>query len=123
LIEGIEAPCRTPGHGYAFREFGRRHGDFAIVACAAEATLKGDGSLATLSFGLGGVESRPVIANTEAFLGKRADAALAAQIASAAAKAAAPMSDFKATADYRRALIEAIGAQVLTEAFNKARKT
>jgi hypothetical protein len=25
LIEGIEAPCRTPGHGYAFREFGRRH--------------------------------------------------------------------------------------------------
>ena len=123
LLTALLWPKAKSGAGYAFAEIAQRHGDFAIVACAAEATLRSDGTLASLAFGLGGVESRPVVAQTETFLGKRADAALAAQIASAAAKAAAPMSDFKATADYRRALIEAIGAQVLTEAFNKARKT
>lgn len=120
LLTALLWPKATPGAGYAFAEIAQRHGDFAIVACAAEATLKGDGSLATLAFGLGGVESRPMVADTDSFLGKRADAALAAQIASAAAKAATPMSDFKATADYRRALIEAIGAQVIAEVFAKA---
>lgn len=120
LLTALLWPKAKPGAGYAFAEIAQRHGDFAIVACAAEATLESNGSLAMLAFGLGGVESRPVVAETGAFLGKRADAALAAQIASAAAKAATPMSDFKATADYRRALIEALGAQVIAEAFKKA---
>ena len=34
LIEAVRFPCARPGEGYAFREFARRHGDFAIVACA-----------------------------------------------------------------------------------------
>ena len=123
LLTALIWPKAKPAAGYAFAEIAQRHGDFAIVACAAEAVLKADGSLASLAFGLGGVESRPMVADTDAFLGKRADAALAAQIASAAAKAATPMSDFKATADYRRALIEAIGAQVIAEAFSKAGKS
>lgn len=122
LLTALLWPKAKPGAGYAFAEIAQRHGDFAIVACAAEAVLKADGSLASLAFGLGGVESRPLVADTDAFLGKRADAALAAQIASAAARAATPMSDFKATADYRCALIEAIGTQVIAEAFGKAGK-
>ena len=121
LLTALFWPKAKPGAGYAFAEIAQRHGDFAIVACAAEAVLKADGSLALLAFGLGGVESRPLVADIDAFLGKRADTALAAQIASAAARAATPMSDFKATADYRRALIEAIGTQVIDEAFRKAR--
>jgi CO/xanthine dehydrogenase FAD-binding subunit len=113
-------PARKPGAGYAFAEIAQRHGDFAIVACAAEAVLNKDGALSALSFGLGGVESRPLVADTAAFLGKRANAELAAQIALATSKAVSPMSDFKATSDYRRALIEALGTQVLTDAFNRA---
>ena len=35
LIEAVRFPIARAGAGYAFREFGRRHGDFAIVACAA----------------------------------------------------------------------------------------
>ena len=55
LIEAIEAPCRTPGHGYAFREFGRRHGDFAIVACAAVAHADG------VRLAIGGVADCPAV--------------------------------------------------------------
>ena len=50
-----------------------------------------------LELGLGGVESRPIVVDTNAFLGKPADANLAADIARAAAAAVSPMSDFKAT--------------------------
>jgi CO/xanthine dehydrogenase FAD-binding subunit len=68
------------------------------------------------------VEGRPIVADTSAFLGERADAGLAGQIAACVASAVSPMSDFKATSDYRRALIEALGGQVLAEAFANARE-
>ena len=35
LIEAVRFPAARAGTGYAFREIARRHGDFAIVACAA----------------------------------------------------------------------------------------
>lgn len=120
LLAALLWPKRNPRAGCAFAEIAQRHGDFAIVACAAEAVLARDGSLEALSFGLGGVESRPVTFDAAEFAGKRADASLAAQIAAAAAEQSNPMSDFKATAEYRRALIESIGAQVLAETFQAA---
>ena len=40
LIEAVSFPCARPGEGFAFREFARRHGDFAIVACAAVVDAK-----------------------------------------------------------------------------------
>lgn len=121
LLTALIWPKGKAGAGYAFGEIAQRYGDFAIVACAAEAVLKADGSLAQFALGLGGVESRPIVVDTKAFLGKRADASLAADIARAAAAAVSPMSDFKATADYRRALIQSLGADVLAEAFANAR--
>ena len=55
LIEAVSFPCRRPGEGFAFREFARRHGDFAIVACAAIATEK------NVRLAVGGVADRPVV--------------------------------------------------------------
>ncbi len=122
LLTALVWPKGKPGAGHAFTEIAQRHGDFAIVACAAQAVAKADGSLAHLAFGLGGVESRPVVVDTNAFLGKGCGDALAGEIAAAAAAAVTPMSDFKATADYRRALVETLGRQVLAEAFRNCRK-
>src|SRR3984957_9863818 len=34
LVTGATFPCWAAGHGYAFVEFARRHGDFAIVSAA-----------------------------------------------------------------------------------------
>lgn len=121
LLTALLWPAVRKGAGCAFAEIAQRHGDFAIVACAAQAVLAKDGTLAHLDFGLGGVESRPLVADTAGFHGKRADGTLAAAIADAAAAAVSPMSDFKATAEYRRALIRSLGARVLTEAFADAR--
>jgi CO/xanthine dehydrogenase FAD-binding subunit len=122
LLTALLWPAAKAGAGYAFAEIAQRHGDFAIVACAAEALLESDGTLASLAFGLGGVESRPFVAETQGFIGKRADAALASEIASAVSKAVSPMSDYKATTDYRRALIASLGAQVLADAFTAGKR-
>ena len=35
MVEAIALPLRRPGTGYGFAEVARRHGDYAIVACAA----------------------------------------------------------------------------------------
>jgi 2-furoyl-CoA dehydrogenase FAD binding subunit len=122
LLTALIWPKHRNGASWAFAEIAQRHGDFAIVACAAEAVLTPQGALAHLGFGLGGVESRPIAIETAPFLGKRADAGLAAEIAAAAAQQIKPMSDYKATAEYRLALINALGARVLAEAFEHAGK-
>lgn len=122
LLTGLLWPKQRAAAGYAFDEICQRHGDFAIVAIAAEALLDAEGRLVHLALGLGGVESRPMVANTAAFLGRAADAKLASEIAAAAADAVDPMSDLKATGDYRRALVRASGAAVLAAAFANAGK-
>lgn len=121
LLTALIWPKARPGAGHAFAEIAQRHGDFAIVACAAEAMLGPGGILKALSFGIGGAESRPVAFDASGFLGQRADSGLAAGIAAAAAAGLSPTSDFKATAEYRRALIGALGTQVLAEAFAGAK--
>lgn len=122
LLTALLWPARRARAGHAFDEICQRHGDFAIVAIAAEAVVDANGALAHLALGLGGVEARPMVADTAAFLGRTADAMLAREIAAAAADAADPMSDLKASADYRRALVRTSGAAVLAAAFANAGK-
>lgn len=119
ILTALFWPRAPAGAGHAFDEIAQRHGDFAIVACAAQAELAG-GKLETLRLGIGGVETRPIVVEAGEYAGERADAKLAARIAEDAAAAATPLHDYKASADYRRALVRAIGARVLERAFAAA---
>jgi 2-furoyl-CoA dehydrogenase FAD binding subunit len=105
LIEAVEIPCRAAGHGYAFREFARRHGDFAIVACAAVAR-KDDVRLA-----IGGVADIPTARNFPDIDGDELDNAL-----DGFAGELEPRDDLHATADYRRALVRRLGRATIEEA-------
>lgn len=51
-------PWRS-GHGWAFLEFARRRGDFAIASTAALIDLDGAGRATRVSIGLGGVAATP----------------------------------------------------------------
>lgn len=117
LVAALLWPRGRKGARYAFDEVAQRHGDFAIVACAVEAVVDNEGRLAALSLGLGGVETRPLVLDAGSFRGERADAKLAGRIAAEAAQRADPLHDYKASADYRRALVQALGARVLEKAF------
>jgi 2-furoyl-CoA dehydrogenase FAD binding subunit len=105
LIEAITFPPKAPATGYAFREVARRHGDFAIVACAALADPRG-GRLA-----IGGVAERPV-ARAMPLPGSSAlDDALDDFAWSLEAR-----DDLHASARYRRELVRRIGKSTLEEA-------
>ena len=105
LIEAIVVPCRRPQTGYAFREFGRRHGDFAIVACAALASPRG------ARLAVGGVADRPVARNFADLHGRALDEALEAFAWELEAR-----DDLHATATYRRALVRRMGREMIEEA-------
>ena len=105
LIEAVRFPARRPGHGYAFREFARRHGDFAIVACAAVASDNG------ARLAVGGVADRPTARDFGALDG---DALLDAL--NAFARDLDAQDDLHGTADYRRMLVRELGHQTIVEA-------
>jgi 2-furoyl-CoA dehydrogenase FAD binding subunit len=105
LIEAVVVPRRRTGHGYAFREFARRHGDFAIVACAAIAGER-EARLA-----VGGVADRPVAFDGLPLDGTALDEALDRIAGDLEAR-----DDLHATADYRRHLVRRLGRATIAEA-------
>ena len=105
LIEAVIVPWQRPLHGYAFREFGRRHGDFAIVACAAVV------SKSTARLAIGGVADRPTVFDDLPPYGRPLDKAL-----DAAARQLDARDDLHASAEYRRALVRRLGRAAIVEA-------
>jgi 2-furoyl-CoA dehydrogenase FAD binding subunit len=105
LIEAAVVPKRKTGHGYAFQEFGRRHGDFAIVACAAVVTDK------TTRLAVGGVADRPTLRQFDNLDGSALDDALDAFAWELDAR-----DDLHATARYRRELVRRMGRSTIEEA-------
>ena len=60
LVIGASFPCWPAGHGYAFVEFSRRHGDFAIVSTAVLIEEDDNGKVTRASVTLGGIGPAPV---------------------------------------------------------------
>jgi 2-furoyl-CoA dehydrogenase FAD binding subunit len=121
LVTALVWPRRGPGSGFAFVELSQRLGDFAITAAAAAVTLAPDGRVAELSLGLGGVEDRPIVADTRAAEDAHPTAETARSIAEAAAAAVDPMTDVQAEPEYRRQLVRVLGARAIETAFRRAR--
>jgi 2-furoyl-CoA dehydrogenase FAD binding subunit len=107
LIEAVLFPCRRTGEGFAFREFARRHGDFAIVACAAVATET------SVRLAIGGVADRPFVRDFGTDVNDDALAAFAAELDA--------RDDLHATSAYRRMLVRELGGATIEEARRKCR--
>jgi 2-furoyl-CoA dehydrogenase FAD binding subunit len=107
FIEAVVFPKRRPGTGYAFVEVGRRHGDFAIVACAAVVDAR------RMRLAVAGVADRPTSRDFPLLEGSALDDAL-----NAFAWELRGSDDIHATARYRRDLVRKLGRKVLLEAFS-----
>jgi len=105
LIEAVSLPNARAGAGYAFREVARRHGDFAIVGCAAVVEAK------AARLAIGGVADRPVARTLPAPESKELAEALDAFAWDLEAR-----DDLHATARYRRELVRRLGRATLEEA-------
>jgi 2-furoyl-CoA dehydrogenase FAD binding subunit len=116
LITGLIWP-RVAGAADGFAEIAQRHGDFAIAAAAARATVR-DGSIVSLCFALGGIEDRPRAFDTSPFTGAPATPETADEISAQAAREVDPVADLQANADYRRHLAALLGARAISQAFD-----
>lgn len=105
LVESVTFPAARPGTGHAFREVGRRHGDFAIVACAAVTTDSG------VRLGIGGVADIPTVRELPLPGASDFDDALNQYAWDLDAR-----DDLHATARYRRELVRRLGRETILEA-------
>lgn len=105
MIEAAAFPVPAPGTGVAFREVGRRHGDFAIVACAAVAEADG------IHLAISGVDDRPRRFPVPPPGDGGLDDALNEIAWSLNAR-----DDLHASARYRRELVRRLGRRTIEEA-------
>jgi 2-furoyl-CoA dehydrogenase FAD binding subunit len=102
LIEAVSFPVDR--RACAFREVARRHGDFAIVACAAVRTDKG------VRLAVGGVADTPV-----AWEFPRLESSALGDALNMLAYDLDARDDIHASARYRRDLVRQIGADLICE--------
>ncbi len=112
----------APGTGWGFAEVARRHGDFALVGCAALLTRGGDGRVARARLGLFGVGPTPVRATAaeEVLAGGPPTPERLRAAAAAAAAGLEPDGDLHATADYRRRVAAVLAGRTLADAVARA---
>jgi carbon-monoxide dehydrogenase medium subunit len=124
LVVGIDVPRWPEGHGYAFLEHARRHGDFALAAAACLMTVDGSGRVDRVALGVGGLGSIPVrLQSAEALLhGASVDAALVERAAACCAELEAH-SDVHAHAAYRRSVATALVRKAIGSAYQRTRRS
>ena len=105
MVTAVRFPTAEPDAGYAFTEFARRHGDFAIVAVAAIARANG------IRIGVGGIAEQPVVRDWPLLAGSALDDAL-----NALAWSLDAADDAQASARYRRELVRVLGKRTIRAA-------
>jgi len=108
--------------GSAFTEISRRHGDFAMVAAAAQVAVDDAGRCVRASFGFGGVDATPIAFPDlgRKLVGTRLEDKVLDDAAQAAAATLNPGTDTHASAAYRKHLAGVLGARVLRDARQRA---
>jgi carbon-monoxide dehydrogenase medium subunit len=121
LLTGVRFPLWPDGHGYAFVEFARRHGDFAIVSAAALLHEDSNGKITKASVTVGGVGSAPVrVADAErALIGQIASASLFREACEVCRDIEA-MEDVHASSSYRQHLATVLTRRALETAHERA---
>jgi CO/xanthine dehydrogenase FAD-binding subunit len=109
--------------GSAFTEIAIRHGDFAMVAAAAQLALDADGRCTRAVLGIGGAAGTPLAFPKMAarLVGTKLEDKAIDDVANDAATATEPGSDLHATREYRRHLARVLAARALREARDQAR--
>ncbi|MEP9355975.1 xanthine dehydrogenase family protein subunit M [Xanthobacter sp. KR7-65] len=123
MVTAVDLAIPADGTGWAFEEFSRRHGDYALAAVAVLMERR-DGRARNVRIAMMGIADTALrLSDVEAALEGREGTAEAFDEAVARLKASlAPNSDLNASADYRRHLAGALARRALAEAWDRARE-
>jgi carbon-monoxide dehydrogenase medium subunit len=120
LLTGVTFPCWPAGHGSAFVEFSRRHGDFAIVSAAVLIEEDNNGKITRASVTLGGMGPAPVRASEaeRALIGETINDKRLREICEPLRKLDA-VDDIHAPASYRQQLATVLPRRALHKAHER----
>jgi aerobic carbon-monoxide dehydrogenase medium subunit len=123
LLTAATFPCWPRGHGYAFVEFARRHGDFAIVSAAVLIEEDNNGKVTRASVTLGGMGPAPVRATEveRALIGETIKEKRLRDICESLRKLDA-IEDIHAPASYRQQLATVLPRRALIKAHERIAK-
>ena len=115
IITAVRFPRWPPGRRWAFQEFARRRGDFALAGIVATWDIDANARVANARVGVFGATDRPrrLSAAEAALNGSRLDDLTIASAAEAASAAVEPPSDIHGSADYRRSLVGTLLSRAL----------
>jgi aerobic carbon-monoxide dehydrogenase medium subunit len=117
LVIGVRFPPWPAQNGYAFIEFSRRHGDFAITSAAALIQTDSGGKLSHVSVTIGGMGTAPVRAREleQSLLGQAPTKELFRDACESCRKLEA-IDDVHAPASYRQHLAAVLSRRALEKA-------
>jgi carbon-monoxide dehydrogenase medium subunit len=121
LLTAIELRAWPAGHGYAFEEFARRHGDFAIAAVGCLLTLDSNGTIGRAALCVSGLGPAPVrVGEAESVLVGERPSHEVFRAAAVAAEALEAMSDVYVSSAYRKHLARILTYRALERAVARA---
>ena len=121
LVVFIDVPLWAPGHGYAFEEFARRHGDFAMASAAVQLQLAPGGQIERVAVALGGVAVLPQrMGDMEAMLIGQVPGEELFRAAARLCEDIEALGDVHAPAEYRRHLAGVMVRRALAKATARA---
>jgi len=120
MLTAVSFPCWPARHGYAFVEFARRHGDFAIVSAAVLVEEDANGKITRASITLGGIGPAPVRAHEveRALIGEKVEEKRLAEICETLRTLDA-IDDIHASKSYRQQLATVLPRRALLKAHKR----
>lgn len=119
LVE-VRIPAADAGQGYAFEEFARRHGDFALASVAVSISVAA-GSVTRAAITVGGLAHVPTrIADAEQLLVGKAVAELPIESAATRCGMLDATGDAHGSAEYRQHLATVLASRALNRAVRRA---
>jgi aerobic carbon-monoxide dehydrogenase medium subunit len=119
IVTAVRFPLWKAGHGFAFEEFARRHGDFALASAAALMEVDGE-RITRVRVVVGGVFTHPQTLKIN-IDGRQASSTLFEEAAKAC-DALEVMDDAHLSGDYRRGLARAMARRAIEKAHGRIKK-
>jgi aerobic carbon-monoxide dehydrogenase medium subunit len=120
MVVAVRFPVWRSGHGYAFVEFARRHGDFAVISVAALIAANNAGRVERASVVIGGMDVAPQHAAEveQGLIGQVPSKELVDGLCESCRRLDAT-DDIHASAAYRRRLAVALSRRALNSAIGR----
>ena len=122
IVTEVKMPVWPEGHGYAFVEFSRRHGDFAITSAAVLLEVDFEGKILRSSLTVGGIAAAPVRMTEieKSLVGLVPNEENFREICEAC-RGIEALGDVYASSEYRQHLATVLSRRALVKAYERAK--